>query len=151
MKKSFVFGALLGGLAGACIAILKAPRSGEETRQRLRGRVEELTGERVEAQFRKGASKVRERAPELLERGKAILKERRPQIERGVAEVLDFLERLQKGEEVEAEESAEERRARHRRRAAELVEEGLEFMEERITQLQEALKEEGKISEATLE
>lgn len=150
MKKGFVFGAFVGGLAGACIAILKAPRSGEETRQRLGARYEELAGERVRTQFHEGASKVRERAPELLERGRATLRERRPQIERGVAEILDLVEGLQKGERIEAGESVEGRRARHQQQAGELVEKGLGFIGEKITQLQKALKEEGEASEASL-
>mgnify|MGYP001146198494 CR=1 FL=1 len=33
---SFLLGALLGGLAGAAYALLKAPQSGEDTRQQLR-------------------------------------------------------------------------------------------------------------------
>jgi len=54
----FLFGAMLGGFLGSMIVILYAPDSGEETRDALRYRVENLVNQIKEA--------VNERRQELM-------------------------------------------------------------------------------------
>lgn len=46
---SFVRGALMGGLVGAAAALLLAPASGEELRNRIESRVEEVRSEMEQA------------------------------------------------------------------------------------------------------
>ncbi|TAK11083.1 MAG: hypothetical protein EPO32_13225 [Anaerolineae bacterium] len=46
---SFVFGAALGGLVGAVVALLWAPYSGEKLRDEFRIRASSMTGELKEA------------------------------------------------------------------------------------------------------
>lgn len=46
---SFVFGAALGGLVGAVVALLWAPYSGEELRDEFRIRASSVTGELKDA------------------------------------------------------------------------------------------------------
>ncbi|MBU0952244.1 MAG: YtxH domain-containing protein [Elusimicrobia bacterium] len=48
---------LLGGLAGACLGILFAPKSGKETRQRLKVLAEDL-GEKGQCWVEEGKDKV---------------------------------------------------------------------------------------------
>lgn len=132
MGKDFVKGAILGGLIGAGAAILLAPRPGRETQALLRERIETFDAEEAKARAREGAI-------QLMERGKAVAEENRPQLERAVAEVVSAVESLQAGEEWKSLKSrSEEERASVQERATDLVNRGLALIEEMVAQLKEA-------------
>jgi gas vesicle protein len=67
---------LLGGIAGAAVALLYAPRSGRETR--------EMLGEKL----REGAERGKELGNQAREKGRAILDEAGEYMDRG-REVMD--------------------------------------------------------------
>ena len=67
---------LLGGIAGAAVALLYAPRSGRETR--------EMLGEKL----REGAERGKELGNQAREKGRAILDEAGEYMDRG-REVVD--------------------------------------------------------------
>lgn len=70
-------GYFLAGMGiGALIALLFAPRSGEETRAYLRDRVEEGVDE-----AKRRSRELRERAGEYAEKGKEILERQRGSVE----------------------------------------------------------------------
>lgn len=94
---AFMIGALFGSLVGASVALLYAPRSGEETRTVIKEKGIELkdkavtSGEELvhkaeeaagQARTRIGetAEATRKRAAELQERGQVFLDEKREQI-----------------------------------------------------------------------
>ncbi|HEX9017018.1 MAG TPA: YtxH domain-containing protein [Chloroflexota bacterium] len=77
----FVAGFVLGGIAGAALALLLAPRTGDENRGALRERTIEL---RVRAE--EAAARARVEADELLSRGKVILDEQRSRLQEAVDE-----------------------------------------------------------------
>jgi gas vesicle protein len=129
MSRGFLKGVILGGLIGAGAAVLLAPRPGEETQALLRERIESFDAEEAKARARGGAMR-------LMERGKALAEENRSQLERAVAEVVSAMESLQAGGSWESLGSkSEEARARVQERAAELVDRGLAFLEEKEAQL----------------
>lgn len=71
------FGYFLAGMGiGAAIALLFAPRSGEETREYLRERADNIRGE-----ARRRTRELRDRAEEYTERGKDFLEEKRESVE----------------------------------------------------------------------
>ena len=87
----FVTGLLLGLLAGATLAMIAAPQSGEDTRDILR------------AKAREAADRARDRAGdvgetltgttnELLERGRTIVERARERVDGAVAEGIDAAE-----------------------------------------------------------
>jgi gas vesicle protein len=80
----FATGLLLGLLAGATLAMIAAPQSGEATRDTLRARA------------REAADRARETAGdqtnELLERGRAIVERARARVDGAVAEGIDAAE-----------------------------------------------------------
>jgi gas vesicle protein len=81
---AFVVGLALGALAGAALAMVLAPQSGEETRDLLYAKAREA-GERA----RDGA----EDAGDLLARGRQIVAEARARIDGAIAEGKDAAER----------------------------------------------------------
>ena len=80
----FVAGFLLGGVAGAALALLLAPGRGNENREMLRERGIEL---RVKAE--EAAAKARGEADELLARSKTILEEQKSRVQEAVDEGRD--------------------------------------------------------------
>ena len=135
MGRDFAKGAILGGLIGAGAAILFAPRAGRETQALLREEIETFDAEEAKARAQEGAI-------QLMERGKALAEENRPQLERAVAEVVSAMESLEAGERWESLRSkGKEERARVQGRAAELVDRGLAFFEEKVAQLKAAWQE----------
>jgi gas vesicle protein len=76
----FISGLRLGILAGATLAMIAAPQSGEATRETLRAKARE-TGETVGGQTN-----------ELLERGRAIVERARARVDGAVAEGMDAAE-----------------------------------------------------------
>lgn len=72
----FITGLLLGMLAGAALAMIAAPQSGEETREQLRAKAREAAG---------GTN-------ELLERGRTIVERARARVDGAVAEGMDAAE-----------------------------------------------------------
>ncbi len=77
----FVAGFLLGGIAGAALALVLAPRSGDENRGALRERTIELRLKAEEA-----AAKARVEADELLARGKVIFDEQKSRVQEAMEE-----------------------------------------------------------------
>jgi len=76
----FATGLLLGLLAGATLAMIAAPQSGEATRERLR------------AKAREAADQARETAGGVSERGRTIVERARARVEGAVAEGIDAAE-----------------------------------------------------------
>lgn len=66
-RRDFALGLFLGSLLGAALAILYAPRTGEETRARIRRQSEEL-GQRARERAGEVAVRVRQRADEVVDR-----------------------------------------------------------------------------------
>lgn len=74
------FGYFLAGLGlGAVIALLFAPRSGEETRQYVRERVEEGVDS-----VKRRARELREQAEELTEKGKEFAGQQRESVQAAI-------------------------------------------------------------------
>lgn len=78
IKKAVMTGMVIGGLAGAVIALLYAPSSGKETRAKLCGTAIELQG-RATGMIRETISQTKSKAQELQENalGKAAEFKRR--------------------------------------------------------------------------
>ena len=77
----FFAGLLIGAILGAGAALLMAPQSGEQTRQKLQERSVELKDKAVDA-----SSQARDRADGLRERGRIILDEQKVKIEQAIEE-----------------------------------------------------------------
>lgn len=69
---------LAGAVTGAAVALLVAPQSGRETREKLAGYSEELR-----ERYRTLPDEVREHAGSAVDRGKAMIDQGREMIERG--------------------------------------------------------------------
>ena len=86
--RDFISGVLWGGLVGAAIGMLMAPRSGEETRALLRERSDEFreqareTADNLRTKATETADVARERAAELQQRSKELIDENRERIVR---------------------------------------------------------------------
>jgi gas vesicle protein len=84
----FVTGLLLGLLAGATLAMISAPQSGEDTRDILRAKAREAAD-----RARDTAGDVSEtlsgQTNELLERGRLILENARARVDSAVAEGME--------------------------------------------------------------
>ena len=80
---SVILAFLLGGLTGAAIALLYAPRSGKETR--------DLLGERV----RETAERGRELKEQAVGRGRALIYDAQQYVERQKQEIENRKERFQ--------------------------------------------------------
>jgi len=87
----FVTGLLLGLLAGATLAMISAPQSGENTRDLLQAKAR-AAAERV----REGAGDVSEsfsgQTNELLERGRVIVERARARVDGAIAEGIGAAE-----------------------------------------------------------
>lgn len=84
-RTDFVAGFILGGLLGTALALLFAPRSGEEVRERLAGSAEDLR-ERARERADEVIRKLRVTAEDLAQRGRSKLDE-------GTARVREAVER----------------------------------------------------------
>jgi gas vesicle protein len=100
---------LIGSFVGACVALLLAPQSGEETRGLLEGKAREGT-DKVGRRLREGRDTLEERGRELagkasqtLNRERESLRKKKEQL--GV--VLDAARRTYRGETETQEESAD--------------------------------------------
>lgn len=72
---SIIFSFFLGGLVGAGVALLLAPKSGREAREQIKGlahEVKEKTGTYVE-QVKSKAATVLEKGKELIEKEKSVI------------------------------------------------------------------------------
>jgi gas vesicle protein len=83
---AFFAGFLVGGLAGAAVALILAPQSGAETREQIRqksvelqGKAEDALGE-ARAKAEAVAADIKRRAEELQMQSKAILEEGQKQL-----------------------------------------------------------------------
>jgi gas vesicle protein len=94
---SMLKGMLIGGMIGAGIALLSAPRSGQETRDMLREKGYELKDRAVStvdetlAKADSLAQKGTERANEVAERGQNLLNEQKANLQGTVAGVKEGL------------------------------------------------------------
>ncbi len=81
---------LLGGLTGACVAFLLAPKSGSETRQQIKEFAEDVRG-RAEGYY----EQARERASATVEKGKEFVEKNRSLvsnvIDEGIEKGKDFV------------------------------------------------------------
>jgi gas vesicle protein len=88
----FFTGFLLGTVVGAAVALLLAPKSGEETRELIRERGIELKGraaELTEESRRRAeelAAEARKRAEEAEARGRLVLEEQRTRLQTALEE-----------------------------------------------------------------
>jgi gas vesicle protein len=87
----FVTGLLVGLLAGATLAMIAAPQSGEDTRDAMRAKAREAAD-----RARETAGDVSEslsgQTNELLERGRSIVERARARVDGAVAEGMDAAE-----------------------------------------------------------
>jgi gas vesicle protein len=74
----FVAGLLLGALAGATLAMIAAPQTGEETRDELGARVRQTTG--------RARDVASDATSDLLERGRTIVETARARVDGAIAE-----------------------------------------------------------------
>lgn len=86
----FLSGLILGGLVGAAVGMLYAPKSGEETRSELRDRTVELRGRAEDL-----AEEALKRAQELQEEAKLLQVEAKKWQERGTAALEEQRIRLE--------------------------------------------------------
>jgi gas vesicle protein len=77
----FFAGFLIGAIVGGVAALLLAPQSGEETRQRL-----EESGIELKERVTELSAEARQRAEELQERGRIILEEQKAKLEQAIEE-----------------------------------------------------------------
>jgi gas vesicle protein len=86
--RDFISGILWGGLVGAAIGMLAAPRSGEETRALLRERSDEFrtqakeTAGNLREKATETAEQAKERAAKLQQRSREMLEENRERVVR---------------------------------------------------------------------
>ena len=100
---SFFVGFLAGAVAGAIATVLYAPNSGEETRQALKGKKEDIIGKanlsvddaykqaetaarEARDRFEELASTTRKRAEDITRRGQVILEEQIENFKKNAAE-----------------------------------------------------------------
>ena len=100
---SFFVGFLAGAVAGAIATVLYAPNSGEETRNTLKGKTEEILGKanvsvddaykqaetaarEARDRFETLATTTRKRAEDITRRGQVILEEQINNLKKNVAE-----------------------------------------------------------------
>ena len=100
---------LIGSFVGACVALLLAPQSGEQTREMLEGKARE-GADKVGRKLREGREVLEEKGRDLagkasqtLNREREILRQKREQL--GV--VLESARRTYRGEKEAPEESAD--------------------------------------------
>jgi gas vesicle protein len=74
----------LGGLIGAGVALLVAPRAGKETRQQIKGAAEDVKG-KAEDYYKQ----VKETVTSSLEHGKGVVAEKKEHIARAVQEGIE--------------------------------------------------------------
>jgi gas vesicle protein len=87
----FVTGLLLGLLAGATLAMIAAPQSGENTRDLLRAKAREAA-DKARDTAGDVSTNVSVTATDLLERGRAIVESARARVDGAVAEGKDAAE-----------------------------------------------------------
>lgn len=88
----FLSGLVIGGLAGAAIAMILAPQAGEDTRDLLRAKAREAS-ERVRDVAEDLAQHPPFPAGDLLARGKQIVEEARARFDEAVAEGKEAAQR----------------------------------------------------------
>jgi gas vesicle protein len=76
---SIILSFLIGGLVGAGVALLLAPRAGEETRERIKGLVDE-----VKEKAEEYAEQVKGKATTTLDKGKGLFEEKKSIISKAI-------------------------------------------------------------------
>lgn len=84
----FAIGLLLGLLAGAALAIVSAPQSGEDTRDLLKAKARE-TADRARDTADDLSATLTGTTTELIERGRSIVDTARARIDGAISEGLD--------------------------------------------------------------
>jgi gas vesicle protein len=79
-----IFSFLCGGVLGAAVALLVAPRSGRETRQQIMGAADEVKGKAQDHY-----NQIKETVTSALEHGKDVITEKKEHIAKGVQEGID--------------------------------------------------------------
>jgi gas vesicle protein len=74
----------LGGVIGAAVALLVAPRAGEETRQQVKGAAEDVKG-KAEDYY----EQVKETVTSALEHGKGLVAEKKKLITKAVQKGIE--------------------------------------------------------------
>jgi len=74
----------LGGIVGATVALLVAPRAGKETRQQIKGAAEDVKG-KAEDYY----NQVKETVTSALEHGKGLVAEKKQLIAKAVQEGIE--------------------------------------------------------------
>ena len=87
----FITGLLLGLLAGATLAMISAPQSGEDTRDILRAKAREAA-DRTRDTAGDVSENLTGQTNELLERGRLIVERARARVDGAVAEGVDAAE-----------------------------------------------------------
>ncbi|HEY60483.1 MAG TPA: YtxH domain-containing protein [Anaerolineae bacterium] len=83
---AFLTGFLIGGIAGAVVALLYTPQSGEETRTMIKEKAIELkdktsgTVEEVLSKAENAAKEAKKHAAEVIEKGQVILEKQKGKI-----------------------------------------------------------------------
>jgi len=79
---------LLGGAVGAGLAVLLTPRTGPETRDRIREQAGTVSGE-----VRRVADGVRDRAAEFLEKGRDLVEQKKAVLESAIEAGKEAMDR----------------------------------------------------------
>lgn len=102
-RTDFVAGFILGGLVGAAVALLLAPRSGQEIRGRLLESAEELR-DRALDRADHVARRVKSTADELAQRGRAKVEESSARVREALERGRELLDERVRGAGARAEE-----------------------------------------------
>jgi gas vesicle protein len=92
---AFITGMLVGGLAGATVAILKAPMSGEEAREQIRAKGVEWQNT-AEQTLDEAVASVRTSARDLSDRAEVILAQSQAAIEEAQKQQAQAIEEIKK-------------------------------------------------------
>jgi gas vesicle protein len=76
---SIILSFFVGGLVGAGVALLLAPRAGKETRERIKGLAEE-----VKEKAEEYVEQAKEKAASAIEKGKEVLEEKKSVITKAI-------------------------------------------------------------------
>lgn len=95
-RSDFVAGFILGGLLGTALALLFAPRPGEQTRERLLESADELR-ERARERADEVVRRVRDATEELSQRGRTTIDEGAAKLREAIDRGREALEERTRG------------------------------------------------------
>mgnify|MGYP001222886621 CR=1 FL=1 len=79
ISKDYIWGVLLGGLAGGALGIFFAPQSGKELRQNIRGKSEDLY-EKAKGKYEETVTKVED----VMKQAKESLADKKVRLGKGI-------------------------------------------------------------------